>query len=333
MQSLRESVIRFENLTEFGEQTKWMRRPNTIRSVRESLVVDAAFARVFLSLMLIHKEKATMLGENDTIDRVLGELASNLRDTVLRESSPASASEVRERTERAKVMFDAWKTRDKDRVVEFLKSQCVSRPPSQGADDGTNIERETMLRWIEDLAGPEARANTEARCDRRWARVRADDLPSFIQETAERAYWDLLRERVESGDVEGTLFPLLRDLRSGVEALLAAAPRSRAQFQERFDVDWLLERHRNGSLSRQEVGNYAVYVAEIVQQLQAPADEEEVRAWVDDVRSYSNTASITMEEYIPYLVGFARDAAVHMRKVVRRLEDLSAQRQRAAETR
>ena len=328
MQSLREAVECFDAFENFSDQTKWMRRRDTVDRVSSALETDAPFARVFLSLMLVHKEKASMLAEEtDTIDRILGRLASNLHDKVTRGSD--TVEQIREQTARAKIMFDAWKTRDQGQVVEFLKTQCISTPPGQSS--GGDLARETMLHWLENIAGPEVRESTEARCDRRWARVRADDLPSFIQETAERAYWDLLTERVERGDVEGTLFPLFRDLRAGVEALLAAAPRSRAQFQERFDVDWLLERHRNGSLSRQDVGNYAVYIAEMVQQLQAPADAAEVGTWVDDVRRMANTPSITMAEYVPYLVGFARDAAVHMRKVVQRLEELSQQRQRRAE--
>lgn len=326
MQSLRTTLTSFDAFENFLERSKWMRRKDVVTSIAQLFDREESFARVFLSLMLLHKEKDAMLDENDAMDRILGRLAASLHAKVADEA--ADMNQIRAQTERAKIMFDAWKVRDKEQVVEFLQTQCIATPPTQTNAD---LGRETMLRWIEDIAGPEVRSSTEARCDRRWARVRADDLPAFIQETAERAYWDVLRERVEAGDIEGTLFPLLRDLRGGIEALLAAAPRTRAQFQERFDVDWLLERHRNGSLSRQDVGNYAVYIAEMVQQLQAPADAAEVGAWVEDVRRMANTASITMQEYIPYLVSFARDAAVHMRKVVQRLEELSQQRQRRAE--
>lgn len=320
MDSLRETTRRFDN-ADYVSCTKFMRTRDTIDSVTGALGVSRDLARVYLALMLLHREKEEMLDENDTMDRILGRLASSLRDRVLRDTS--AAEDVRAATERAKLMFDAWKRRDKDQVLEFLQQRCVATPPEGGDGD---LTRNNMLQWIETLGGEEARQNTEARCSRRWSEVRADDLPTFIAETAERAYWDLLYERVEAGDVEGTLFPLLQDLRRGVEALLAAAPRTRAQFHENFDVDWLLERHRAGSLSRQDVGNYAVYVAEIVLQLQAPADAAAVSEWVEDVRATATADTVTMQEYIPTLVTFVREASVHMRKVVERLEALSSQR-------
>ena len=325
MDSLREITRHFDT-ADYSACTKFMRSSNAMGTVSSALGSHKELARVFLALMLIDKEKAEMLDETDTIDRVLGRLSSALKSRVLREDS--MPEEVKAATERAKQMFDAWKRRDKDRVVEFLQQRCVATPPSNTGDAaGEDLgSRETMLGWIESLGGEEARASTEARCSRRWSEVRADDLPSFIAQTAERAYWDLLYERVEGGDIEGTLFPLLRDLRRGVEALLAAAPRTRAQFQENFDVDWLLERHRNGSLSRQDVGNYTVYVANVVAQLQAPADAAEVNEWADGVRTMAVAEAITMQEYIPTLVPFVREASKHMRTVVERLEALSAQR-------
>jgi len=298
-----------------------MRARNTIDSVTGALGVPRDLARVFLALMLIHREKKGMLDDNDTTDRILGRLASSLHDRVMGDTS--ETEDVRAATERAKLMFDAWKRRDTGQVLEFLQQRCVATP--SGGGDG-DLTRNNMLQWIETLGGEEARRSTEARCSRRWSEVRADDLPAFIAETAERAYWDLLYERVEAGDIEGTLFPLLQDLRRGVEALLAGAPRTLAQFHENFDVDWLLERHRTGSLSRQDVGNYAVYVAEVVLQLQAPADAVAVSEWVDDVRGTATVDTITMQEYILTLVTFVREASAHMRKVVERLEALSSQR-------
>ncbi|MBD53440.1 MAG: hypothetical protein CL450_09180 [Acidimicrobiaceae bacterium] len=320
MDSLREITRRFDTI-DYSACTKFMRNRNTTNAVSQALEASNELSRVFLALLLINKEKSEMLNESDTIDRVLGRLVASLRNRVLRDDS--LPEEVKAATGRAKQMFDAWKRRDKDQVLEFLQQRCVATPPEGGDGD---LTRNSMLQWIEALGGEEARQSTEARCSRRWSEVRADDLPAFIAQTAERAYWDLLYERVEGGDIEGTLFPLLRDLRRGVEALLAAAPRTREQFQENFDVDWLLERHRNGSLSRQDVGNYTVYVANVVAQLQAPADAAEVNEWADGVRTMAVAESIPMQEYIPSLVPFVREASAHMRTVIERLEALSAQR-------
>jgi len=327
MDSLRDITGHIDTI-DYSACTKFLRSSKTMNVVSSSLMVPKEVACVFLALLLINKEKSEMLDENDAIDRVLGRLALSLRNRVMRDDS--LPEEVKAATERAKTMFDAWKRRDKDCVVAFLQQRCVAVPPGSRSSPDDFGSRETMLGWIESLAGQEVRTSTEARCSRRWSEVRADDLPAFIAQTAERAYWDLLYERVEGGDIEGTLFPLLVDLRRGVEALLTAAPRTRARFQENFDVDWLLERHRNQSLSRQDVGNYTMYVADVVVQLQAPADTAVVAAWANDVRRAAVAEAITLQEYIPTLVTFVREASGHMRKVVERLEALSAQRAQRA---
>jgi hypothetical protein len=41
----------------------------------------------------------------------------------------------------------------RQQVVEFLNTQCISTPPGQSSAVGNLANRETMLRWIENIAG------------------------------------------------------------------------------------------------------------------------------------------------------------------------------------
>ena len=251
-------------------------------------------AKVLLSFLNMHSER-DMLFEDVPLDNVLRRLVAGVWRRVEEEQG---ARDVMAAVERANVMFQAWKQRDKGRVLQFLSEQCI-----QQARTGHAVDEE-MLAQIEALGGPEARANTEQRCSR-FERVSAEELPQRVEEIAERARWDAMRERVAAGDIEGMLFPLLRDLQQGICAVLGAAPRAEAQFRDKFDVDFLLQQHRAGSLSRADIGNYASYVAEMVGRVQAPADDAVVQPWVTQVVNDAHSGS-SLQEYLPSLVDLVR---------------------------
>ena len=96
----------------------------------------------------------------------------------------------------------------------------------------------------------------------------------------------MLHERVLGGDVEGTLFPLLHDLKRGIIALLSASPRTSNHFDEHFDLDWLLERHQNRSIGVDDIRRYKRFVCEMIRDMSAPADAEAVQKWMDDEDSH-----------------------------------------------
>ena len=308
MDVLREASRELNSETStFKASMAWMCDSTNMRRVADALGATTTLSRVFLSLLFMHHEKDDLFQDND-LDNIMKRLCAGMCTRVARED--ASVEGIRSATERAEIMLNAWRRRDRDQIMEHLRHRCVSIP------DEENEERVEMLRMYEGLGGDVAHVAEQHQ--RRWARIRTDDLPSFIAETAERAFWDVLYERVASGDVEGTLFPLLRDLRQGVIALLAASPRTASSFEEHFDLEWLLERHHNGSISPEDISRYRSYVSDLLCRMSAPADEEEVRMWADEQSDPTKP--------VPSLVFFVRDASRHMRRIVERLEALSASR-------
>lgn len=285
----------------------WMRDAENVQRVSSALGTTSALSRVFLSLLFMHRERDDLFQNND-LDNIMRRLCAGMCARVARDD--ASVEGVMQATERANMMLSAWKRRDREQIMEHLRHRCVSIP------DEEDEERVEMLRLYRGIGGDVEQVAEQHQ--RRWARVRAEDLPGFVAETAERAFWDVLYERVSAGDVEGTLFPLLHDMRKGVLALLAASPRTASTFQENFDLEWLLERHRNGSISPEDISRYRAYVSDLLCRMSAPADEAEVRMWADE---QSDT-----REPVPSLVFFVRDASLHMRRIVERLEALQASR-------
>ena len=309
MDVLREASVALTSAetSTFEASMAWMRDTSNVGRVADALGATAALSRVFLSLLFMHHERDDLFQNND-LDNIMKRLCAAMCDRVARED--ATAEDIRAATERAEIMLNAWKRRDRDQIMEHLRHRCVSIP------DEEDEERVEMLRMYEGLGGDVAQVAEQHQ--RRWARVRADDLPSFVAETAERAFWDVLHERVASGDVEGTLFPLLRDMRQGVLALLAASPRTASTFEEHFDLEWLLDRHRNGSISPEDISRYRSYVSDLLCRMSAPADEAEVRMWANEQSDPTKP--------VASLVFFVREASGHMRRIVERLEALQAAR-------
>ena len=291
----------------FETAMSWMRDRSNVNRVATALDADPALARVFLSLLFMHREQEDLFQDN-VLDNIMRRLCTGVWTKLAH--ADTAVEDIRARTERAGIMLNAWKRRDEDQIMEHLRHRLVSNP------DEDDEERREMLRLYEGLGGNLEQVAEQHQ--RRWARVRAEDLPEFVADVAERAFWDVLYERVVAGDVEGTLFPLLHDMRRGVTALLAASPRTASSFEEHFDLDWLLERHRNGSISPEDISRYRAYVADLLCRMSAPADESDVRAWADDQADPARP--------VASLVYFVREASGHMRRIVERLEALAARR-------
>jgi hypothetical protein len=295
------------------ECRRWMREADKVSAVAESLLTTEKNAKVFLSFLYMNKESALLFEESVPLDCVLGRLVSGI---YRRAKENSDVSELMAAVTRANVVFEAWKRRDEGRVLQFISESCISQ-----ARRGEPVDEE-MMGYIAAIGGDDALRDTQRRCER-FERVQADDLPQHVAEIAERARWDVMRERVANGDVEGTLFPLLRDIQQGVMALMAAAPRAASTFEGRFDVDFMLERHRNGSLNRSDVGDYAVYLATTIASMQAPEDDAVVRPWLRAVEQDARSNS-AMGEYLPSLVTVVREGGQHLRRIVERLEALRA---------
>ena len=305
MNIVREAVrILTSDTSTFETVTSWMQKRENVDRVASALQTTPSRARVFLSLLFMHREKKDVFQNND-LDNIMRRLCAGMYERVAREDT--SVEEVLEATLRAEMMMNAWKRRDRDQIMEHLRHRCVSIP-----DEG-DAERVEMLRLYEGLGGDLTRVSEQHQ--RRWVRVRKEDIPEFVADTAERALWDVLYERAAPGGIENTVFPLLQDMRRGIHALLAASPRTAASFEEHFDLEWLLERHRNGSISPECISRYRQYVSDLLCRMSTPADAECVRAWAEEQADTSKPAAT--------LVFFVRDASAHMRRIVQRLETLA----------
>ena len=308
-QDLRSIQHTFENLNE-TDCRRWMCNAENVQQVAQTCQTTDRNAKMLLSFLYMNRE-SHMIFEDVPLDQVLKRLVAGIARR-MEENDPDIMGAVL----RTNVMFEAWKRRDAGRVLQFLSESCISQ-----ARKGEEVDEE-MLHYIESIGGTDALNDTRRRCDR-FERVTADNLPQRISQIADNARWDIMKERVQQGDIEGTLFPLLRDIQQGIMALMGAAPRAASEFENRFDVDFMLERHRNHSLSREDVGNYASYLANMIANMQAPVDDREVRPWVAQVERNAQSDSPLLE-YLPTLVDVVREGGVHLRRVLQRLEEFSA---------
>ena len=159
----------------------------------------------------------------------------------------------------------------------------------------------------------------EARCNRAWQMVNdVNELEQTVAQTMERAFWDATREKVSQGEME-PLYDVLTQAKDCVRALLAGAPLSRGQFDDRFDVNWIRERGEAGHLTREDVGNLAMYLAEQVGRMQAPADDHLVQPWVEAVRTRANEND-ALTAYLPDVVFVIRDAIHYLRMIYTRIK-------------
>ena len=299
----------FSDETDHRQCRRWMCDAQNVGDVATAFRTTEKNAKVLLSFLYMHHERGIIF-DDIPLDNVLKRLVNGIFERVRQRDEG-----VMQAVERANVVFEAWKRRDEGRVLQFLSESCIS-----AARRGEDVSEEDMA-LITAIGGEEAAENTRQRCAR-FERVAPENLETRIAEIADQARWDLMRERVASGDVEGTLFPLLQDLQRGIVALLSASPNTSESFTERFDVEFLLERHRNGSLGRVDVGQYADLVATMIGRLQAPVDDAVVQPWVRRVRAEAVSNS-PLAEYLPSLVDFVREAGIHLQRVVSRLQQFS----------
>ena len=294
---------------------RWMRGTG-FSSAMAAMGCDRETARRALALLYIHRERNDILDDDQPLDKVLGRLVAGLAQRL-------EEGETMERivgaVARAKPVFQAWKARDKSTVIHFLADEAV-RKRLQGADDAS----ETMA-MLKAIAGDEVHASVEARCRRavdvfeNGTRVTTmEGLQQTVAQTVERAFWDAAREKVVAGDIE-PIFDTLTHAKDCVDALLGNAPTTREQFDDRFDVQWIRQRADRGTLSRQDVANLCVYLAEQVGRMQAPADDAEVQPWVAAVRQEAEEES-SLTDYLPSVLFVVRDAIHHLRKVYQRLK-------------
>ena len=218
----------------YADATRWMRSSENVEVVQSFLgASDRKETRNFLAYMLMHKEASDMFDEEDNpLDAVLKRLVDGLYQRVTG-NEPAEA--ILAASKRVLPVFDAWKKRDKNVLLTYLSDRAVK---AMMADDEDGMTSEMLCKWIEQIGGDEVAARTRQRCSRQWTRATREQLPSIIQETMERAYWDHVKQAIAEQDL-APLFDVLGQVQQAVKALLSAAPTTRGDFEDRFDVAWI----------------------------------------------------------------------------------------------
>jgi len=290
----------------------WMKQSETIQSIQTLLNTDKRVAKRFLGLLYIYREREVIMA-NTPLDIVLKRLTIGLKTRV---ENLESGEALRYATVRAKPIFHAWKARDKTTLLRYLEDESVRRglrPLHNGEES-----QEELLEILRVVGGEDVVNRVQARCNRARQVVHADDLERTIANTMERAFWDATQEKVRQGEM-APLYDVLTQVKDCVRALLAGAPITRSQFDDRFDVCWIQERGDAGQLTRDDVGNLSIYLADQVGRMQAPADDDVVQPWVEAVRKRANEDD-TLQQYLPDVVFVIRDAIHYLQLIYQRIQ-------------
>ena len=300
----------------YSDTTRWMRSSENVEVVQSFLgASDRKETRNFLAYMLMYKEAAEMFEAENPLDVVLKRLVEGLYRRV---SDHESSDAILSASNRMLPVFEAWKKRDKNVLLTYLSDRAVK---AMVTDDEDGMTADTLCTWIEQIGGDEVAARARERCSRQWTRTTREQLPSIIQETMERAYWDHIKQAIAEQDL-APFFDALTQVQQAVNALLSAAPKTRGDFEDRFDVAWIEDRAKNDVLSRQDVGSLVHYLVTIVGSIQAPADDAEVQPWVKTCQDVA-IQNTPLTEYLPAVVDVIRESITHLRRVFQRLQALS----------
>jgi len=267
--------------------------------------------------LYIHREDDTVL-DNNPLDHVLKRLIVGLLQRIQNNESSVS---VYHAVVRAKPIFNAWKARDQDTVLQYLEDETIRRGIFPSDDNAES--RQELLEMVRIVGGEEAAVRVEQRSDRMPV-VSVDELEQTIAQTVERAFWDAAYEKVKQQGDLNPLYDVLHNVRQCVSTLLAAAPLTRSQWEDSFDTMWIQERGNAGHLSREDVGNLVIYLADQVGRMQAPADDATVIPWVESVRQRAEETD-ALTDYLPDVVYAIRDAIHYLRLVYRRFVEATEQ--------
>lgn len=298
----------------------WMKKNDTLQCVKEHLDCSDAYAKHFLALLYIYREKDIMLSEQLPLDAVLGRLVTGLVRRIQNGESPV---EWYHAVVRAKSVFNAWKSRDKTTLLRFLEDEAIRRGLGHVNTENEEETQEEILSVMRVIGGEEAESRVRQRCNSvQNSLIRVEDLEQKVADTVERAFWDSSYEKVKSGDFE-PIYDVLKHVRNCMRALLSAAPITRNNFEEHFDVEFIEERGRNNALTRNDVGQLAIYLAEHIGLMQAPIDDSNVLPWIESVKKRAEDQD-SLQEYLPEIVYVVRDSIFHLRTIYRRILDATS---------
>ncbi len=296
---------------------QWMKKTETVERVKGVLDCSDAYAKHFLGLLYIFREKDAILEETLPLDRVLGRLVSGLVQRIQNQEPPI---EWYHAVVRAKSVFNAWKARDKTTLLRFLEDEAVRRGLGHKNPENEEESQEEILNVMQQIGGTDVANIARQRCERvQNSLIRVEDLEQKISETVERAFWDSAYCKVKEGNFE-PIYDVLKHVRNCMRALLSAAPTTRNNFEEHFDVEFIEERGKNNALTRHDVGQLAIYLVEQIGRMHAPIDDSVVLPWVESVKKRAEEQD-SLQEYLPEIVYVVRDSIFHLRTIYRRITE------------
>ena len=297
------------------EVQAWMKKNDTLEHVKRYLQCSDPYAKKFLALLYIYREKDIMLSDQIPLDAVLGRLVTGL---VRRIQNGESPMELYHAVVRAKSVFNAWKSRDKQTLLRFLEDEAIRRGLGHANPENEEETQEEILSVMRTIGGEEVESRVRQRCNTvENSLIRVEDLEQKVADTVERAFWDASYEKVKSGDFE-PIYDVLKHVRHCMRALLSAAPITRNNFEEHFDVEFIEERGRNNALTKNDVGQLAIYLVEHIGRMHAPIDDSDVLPWVEAVKKRADD-HLSLQEYLPEIVYVVRDSIFHLRTIYRRI--------------
>lgn len=296
----------------YDDMCDFMRSKDTVRQTSMYLAVDTAAARRFIAMLYMHREQNVIFSDNP-IDNVLKRLCTGL---VQRLERREPVENLRQASNRIKPIFEAWKTRDTNVLIQYLAEEAVKQSVEQSDQLGTTME------LLEVIGDKDTVNSIKERCSRAVASVNRLEarVASEVATTMETAFWDYAKTRVREGELDA-LYDVLTHASQAVTALLSASKRAQDDFDDHFNIPWIKQRGDSGELTREDIGNLTVYFADTVASLQAPVDDAIVQPWLVSVRERANTPD-TVIEFLPDVVFIVRDGIQHLRLVSRRIEKL-----------
>lgn len=308
---------------EFLEVAEWMKSSATTTLVSEwlaSLDVDSRNTKFVLALVYMTHESGTVLDDSSN-DQIMRREAVRFRDR-LRHALVEDVATFRDDLTRAVRFYRAWMAEDiprQARVVDETISRLMNEAMRHKINHGTVSE--DIVAQIRLLGGGQAEEAVRAQLDRPWERVEDETaLQLRIRAMAKRAMTEVLRSHTAQGDYEA-LFDLLRELQTGMTALMAHSPRAQEDIVDRFDADWIRQQAEAGVLTTAEVHQFVRFLLDTIASFQAPADDARVDEWRRDTEEMLvATVDADLTAFIPeHLVDFLMLAMEHIETVVGRL--------------
>lgn len=299
---------------DFRAATTWLKQQDTqdhMTAFLEEYSIHTKYTRIVLGvLFMAHGDDAD--GNNPTFSK------EEPHDVIMHRESQRlyrlflSGDVEGEDITRATRFYTSWMGQDKSKTLRYLMDSVVLLK-RRGEDPALTFE------LIRQIGGIESECAARRMYSREWSMVAPDQLERHVHGLIRRAFWDTMREEAEHGTYD-RLWAMLTELQEAMVALVGHSDRAKRELLDKFDAVWLREMANAQALSAASVRGLMQFLATTLASWQAPADDEDSHAWVQDVeRVVAEHADTPLGELVsgPFLVfldgAFERLAAIYHR--------------------